>query len=132
MSALVTTCSVGVVVTLQPCLHTNQVVFIDKEDDVLGPVNLTWWEAEQTLKLAGLLEFKWYKRNQSGCALTPEVLGQAKKQTYSLVVLITWAAGGAQDQGLCPWSSWGPKDAIHVCAFHHLRDEKIKCHPIEL
>lgn len=39
---LVVTCSVSVVVTLQPCLHTNQVMLIYKEDDVLGPVNLTW------------------------------------------------------------------------------------------
>lgn len=120
------------VVTFQPCLHTNQVMFIDKEDDVLGPVNLTWWEPGQTLKLAVLQEFKWHKRNHSGCALTPEVLGQAKKQTNCLVVLITWAAGGAQHQGLCPWSSWCPKDAIHISAFHHLREEKIKYYPIEL
>lgn len=34
------TCSVGVVVAFQPCLHTNKVMFIYKEDDVFGPVNL--------------------------------------------------------------------------------------------
>lgn len=36
------TCSVGVVVPFQPGLHTNQIMFIDKEDDVLGPVNLIY------------------------------------------------------------------------------------------
>lgn len=36
------TCCVGVVVALQPGLHTDQIMLIDKEDDVLGPVNLIY------------------------------------------------------------------------------------------
>lgn len=35
------TCSVGVVVALQPGLHTNQIMLIHKENYVLGPKNLT-------------------------------------------------------------------------------------------
>lgn len=37
---LVTTCSVGVVVAFQPSLHSNQVMLINKEDDVFRPENL--------------------------------------------------------------------------------------------
>lgn len=36
------TCSVGVVVTLQPGLHADQIMLIHKKDDVLGPVNLIY------------------------------------------------------------------------------------------
>lgn len=38
----VITCSVGVVVALQPRLHTNQIMLIHKKYDVLGPVNLIY------------------------------------------------------------------------------------------
>lgn len=37
---LAITRGVGVVVALQPGLHTNQIMLIHEEDDVLGPVNL--------------------------------------------------------------------------------------------
>lgn len=56
---LVITCSVGVVVALQPRLHTNQVMFIYKEDDVFGPVNLPWWETQQSLKHEMSPELNW-------------------------------------------------------------------------
>lgn len=36
----VLTCSVGVVVALQPGLHTNQIMLIHKEDEILCKVNL--------------------------------------------------------------------------------------------
>lgn len=36
------TCGVGVVVALQPCLHTNQIMLVHQEDDVLCPVNLIY------------------------------------------------------------------------------------------
>lgn len=36
------TCSVGVVVALQPCLHTNQIMLVHEEYDILGPVNLIY------------------------------------------------------------------------------------------
>lgn len=38
----VITCSVGMVVALQPGLHTNQIMLIHQEDDVLGPKNLIY------------------------------------------------------------------------------------------
>lgn len=61
-----------------------------------------------------------------GSVLTPEVLCQTKKQPHCLVVVVTRGAGGTQHQGFSPWSSGGPEDAIHVCAFHHLRGERMK------
>lgn len=36
------TCDIDVVVRLQPGLHADKVVLIHQEDDVLGPVDLTW------------------------------------------------------------------------------------------
>ncbi len=39
---LVITCGVGVVVALQPGLHTNQIMLIHEEDDVFSPVNLIY------------------------------------------------------------------------------------------
>lgn len=131
MWTLVITCSVGVVVAFQPRLHTNQVMFIYKEDDVFGPVNLPWWET-QSLKHEMSPALNWNRGEGFGFVLTPEILGQAEKQSHCLVVLVIWAAGSAQHQGLRPWSSWGSKYAIHICAFYHLRGERRKYYKTRL
>lgn len=39
---LTITCSVCVMVALQPGLHTNQIMLIHEEYDVLGPENLIY------------------------------------------------------------------------------------------
>lgn len=39
---LATTCRVGVVVAFQPGLHSNQIMLINKENDVFSPENLAW------------------------------------------------------------------------------------------
>lgn len=36
------TCSIGVMVALQPRLHANQIMLIHQEDDVFGPKNLIY------------------------------------------------------------------------------------------
>lgn len=55
-----------------------------------------------------------------GVVLTSEVLSQAEKQSHSLVVVITWAAGSTQHQGFSSWSSRSSKDTIYICAFYNL------------
>ena len=41
------TCGVGVVVAFQPGLHAYQVMLVDQEDDILGPIDLTYCKAEK-------------------------------------------------------------------------------------
>lgn len=125
------TCSVGVVVTLQPGLHTNQIMLIHKKDDVLGPVNLIYktefLESRNTTATSSqwcliVLETATYVK------LTSKVMCQAKQQSNSLIVVITWTAGSSEHQGLSPGSSRGPKDPIDICAFHNLVRNSTKKH----
>ena len=72
------TCSVGVVVALQPGLHTNQIMLIDEKDDVFGPVNLIYWGTQLLLNKKCPCNVTQIAKRSMGSVLTPEVLCQAE------------------------------------------------------
>ena len=112
------TCNVGVVVALQPGLHTNQIVFIHEEDDIFGPKNLICKHRVNVTKKCNSNIFSML----SHCVgeRTPKVMSQAEQQSHRLVVVVSRTAGSSENQRFGPWSSRGPKDPIYICAFHQL------------
>lgn len=86
----VATCSVGVVVGLQPGLHSNQVVLIYQENDVFSPENLICWEKKHIKTINEVAKpFLW----QRGSWVHDSLLKYCAKPRRSPTAWLFWSPG---------------------------------------